>query len=157
MDITLNAPALLFPTISLLMLAYTNRFLALATLIRNLHAKYQEDHSPIILAQLKSLRLRLRLIRDMQLLGVVALLLCVICIYVVFENNQVVAKNLFMSSLILLITSLCLSIVEIFTSMQALYIQISDIENTSLLAKIKHKVVEVAQSSTHNHSDNTPS
>ena len=126
-DITLNAPALLFPTISLLMLAYTNRFLALASLIRNLHAKYKKEADPVALQQIKHLRLRVRLIRDMQALGVLSLMLCVVCIYFIFNNDPLAAKITFMISLFLLIVSLMLSLYEIFTSIKALNIQLEDI------------------------------
>ena len=42
MELSINTPALLFPAITLLMLAYTNRFLALASLVRSLHDEYNQ-------------------------------------------------------------------------------------------------------------------
>jgi hypothetical protein len=39
-QLSLTTPALLFSAISLLLLAYTNRFLAYASVVRNLHARY---------------------------------------------------------------------------------------------------------------------
>jgi hypothetical protein len=61
MDISINTPALLFPAVTLLMLAYTNRFNTLATIIRNLHGKYQNERSENLLAQIANLRYRVYL------------------------------------------------------------------------------------------------
>jgi hypothetical protein len=74
MDITLTTPALLFPAVTLLMLAYTNRFTTLATIIRNLHGKYQTERDDNLLAQIENLRYRVDLIRNMQITGVLSLL-----------------------------------------------------------------------------------
>src|SRR4051812_44221967 len=82
MEITLATPALLFPAITLLMLAYTNRFLGLASLIRNLHQRWTESHDVVLVAQIENLRRRLGLIRRMQALGVLSLLVCVACMFV---------------------------------------------------------------------------
>ena len=99
MEISINTPALLFPAISLLMLAYTNRFLALASLIRNLHSSYK-DHADKngVLKQIKNLRLRLRLIRQMQLFSVLSLFLCVLSMFFVYERIGMWANFLFACS-----------------------------------------------------------
>ncbi len=128
MEITLTTPALLFPAISLLLLAYTNRFLAIATLIRGLHARYREDPQARVMGQLKNLRRRVYLIRNMQFLGVSSLFLCVLCMFLLFYNEVQWAQSLFGVSLGLLMLSLVLSIVEIFISVKALNIQLSDLE-----------------------------
>lgn len=128
MELTLNAPALLFPTVSLLLLAYTNRFLAIASLIRNLHARYKDTPDPLILAQIKNLKLRVILIRDMQVLGVLSLFLCVLCMFLIFGQYMRLAKYVFSSSLILMMASLAFSIAELYTSIKAINIQLSDIE-----------------------------
>lgn len=128
MELTLNAPGLLFPTVSLLLLAYTNRFLALASLIRSLHAKYKDEPTPIIWAQLRNLRIRVKLIRDMQVVGVSSLFFCVVCMFLIFEGEMRIAKYAFGISLILLMVSLGLSIIELYMSTRALNIQLSDIE-----------------------------
>ena len=87
MEISFTTPALLFPAISLLLLAYTNRFLALANLVRKLHDEYKRgEQSKIILQQIHSLRLRLRLVRYMQGLGVLSFLFCVITMYTIYMN-----------------------------------------------------------------------
>ena len=64
MKMDLNTPALLFSITSLLMLAYTNRFLGIARLIRELHDKYVNKADEHILKQIKNLRMRLMLIRN---------------------------------------------------------------------------------------------
>jgi hypothetical protein len=86
MEFTLTTPALLFPAISLLMLAYTNRFLTISSLIRSLHAQHKTAPDPLIIRQLSNLRYRVRLIRDMQMLGASSFLLCVICMFVLLAG-----------------------------------------------------------------------
>lgn len=73
MELTLTTPALLFPTISLLMVAYSNRFLTIAGRIRSLHETYKNTPSSTIKEQIKSLKIRLQLIKNMQALGVASL------------------------------------------------------------------------------------
>jgi hypothetical protein len=131
MEINITTPALLFPAVSLLLLAYTNRFLALAALVRELHARYKQAPSKIILAQIANLRTRIHLIRDMQGLGVMSLLLCVVCMYMLFEGYLQAGKVLFGVSLVLLMVSLFLSILEIRLSVKALNLHLSDIEHES--------------------------
>jgi hypothetical protein len=133
MELTLNAPALLFPTVSLLLLAYTNRFLAIASLIRNLHARYKDEPDPLILAQIKNLKQRVILIRDMQVLGVLSLFLCVLCMFLIFGGHLPLAKYVFGSSLVLMMASLGFSIAELYMSVKAIEIQLSDIEQKARL------------------------
>jgi hypothetical protein len=129
MEISINTPALLFPAISLLMLAYTNRFLALASLIRNLYSKYKEHPDKgSVLHQIKNLRLRLRLIRLMQWFGVLSLFLCVLCMFFVYEKISPWAHFLFAASLVCMLISLFLSLYEIQISTRALEIELSDME-----------------------------
>lgn len=132
MEINLTTPALLFPAISLLLLAYTNRFLTIATLIRSLHSKYKEKPDKLVWGQIKNLRLRVKLIRNMQALGVLSLLLCVVCMFVIFQGNLPLAEFIFGISLILLILSLAVSGWEIQISVKALNIQLSDIEESPI-------------------------
>jgi hypothetical protein len=129
MELTLNAPALLFPTVSLLLLAYTNRFLAIASLIRNLHSRYKDEPNPRVLEQMQNLKLRVRLIRDMQVLGVFSLFLCVLCMFLIFGEEMKMAKIIFGSSLILLMASLGISLAELYISTKALNIELSDLED----------------------------
>jgi hypothetical protein len=110
MQLQLTTPALLFSTISLLMLAYTNRFLAIARLIRDLHDRYLDKPSEHILQQIKNLRLRLNLIRNMQFLGVFSLLLSVLCMILLFMDEEFWGKVIFSASMIMMVISLTLSV-----------------------------------------------
>ncbi len=128
-DLTLTTPALLFSAISLLLLAYTNRFLALAVLVRSLHAKYKESPDKRLFGQIKNLRLRLSLIRHMQIYGLASLLLCVVCMFLIYIGYMTIAIYVFGIALLLLISSLGISIWEIQISVRALNLQLSDIAN----------------------------
>lgn len=128
MLISINTPALLFPAITLLMLAYTNRFLALATLIRNLHAKYkqgQEDRL-LIKEQIKNLRRRLTLIKQMQASGILSFFCCVLCMMFFYIEHEVWAYTIFGLSLGFLLLSLTVSLSEIYLSTKALEIELKD-------------------------------
>ncbi|HEX8824329.1 MAG TPA: DUF2721 domain-containing protein [Archangium sp.] len=127
MELTLTTPGLLFPTISLLLLAFTNRFLAIAALIRSMYAQYQEKPDPLLLPQIENLKLRVRLIRDMQFLGVSSLFLCVACMLLLFAGMVQAGKYVFGGSLLLMLASLALSIREIQISIRALQIQLGDL------------------------------
>src|SRR5690349_9613335 len=129
MELSFNTPALLFPAISLLLLAYTNRFVALANLVRKLHAEFKSLKDPsMIVRQIKSLRKRINLIKYMQGLGVFSFLLCVVCMYCIYNNWIGVAKFVFAFSLLSLLSSLVISLVEIIQSTKALEVELSDIE-----------------------------
>jgi hypothetical protein len=131
MEITPTTPALLFAAISLLLLAYTNRFLALASLIRDLHRRYHDTAcDAIILEQISNLRRRVVLIRSMQTLGIASLLLCVLCMFVLFAGQQLAGKSLFAISLVLMMSSLGVSLREIHISVGALDLELSDIESS---------------------------
>ena len=129
MELSLNTPALLFPAISLLLLAYTNRFLGIASLIRQLHKQFKEELSELILSQISNLRLRIKLIRDMQFLGILCIFSCVISMFLIYISYTTAAEIIFGISLLLLIGSLSFSIWEIRVSIKALTIQLSDIED----------------------------
>lgn len=129
MELTLSTPALLFPAVSLLLLAYTNRFLALAALIRELQGRYREDPDPVIKSQIDNLRRRVNLIRAMQEAGVASLFLCVFCMFLLFAGFILVGKLVFAVSLLLLMISLALSVKEIHISVRALNLQLQDIQD----------------------------
>jgi hypothetical protein len=95
MEITLTTPALLFPAVSLLLVAYTNRFLALGSRIRNLHAQYKSTPDIILSSQIIILRKRVVLIRNMQFLGVASLFLCVLCMFLLFGGELFIGKIIF--------------------------------------------------------------
>ena len=129
MEITFNTPALLFPAISLLLLAYTNRFLALANLVRRLHDEYKRgEKSSGIIYQIQSLRRRLILVRYMQGLGVFSFVCCVVTMYSIYSGWQGAAKYIFAVSLLSLLTSLIISLIEIAQSTKAIEVELSDIE-----------------------------
>lgn len=128
-ELTLTTPALLFSAISLIMLAYTNRFLAYAAVIRNLSDKYLEKKEDSLIRQIKNLKLRLNLTRWMQIFGISSLLLCVLTMFLIYINQHIVAVWVFGIALVLLIFSLALLIREIQISAQALQHHLGDIED----------------------------
>jgi hypothetical protein len=128
MDISISTPALLFPTISLLMLAYTNRFLALTSAVRKLLEQYRQDHQTGLLEQIHALRFRISLIKYMQTIGVSSLFLCVLCMAALFAGWTLAAHIIFASSLALMLVSLALSAWEIQLSANALDLALRDIE-----------------------------
>lgn len=132
MDISINTPALLFPAITLMMLAYTNRFLALATLIRNLHAKYKQmpEDRDILREQIKNLRNRLMLIRQMQATSILSFFFCVLSMLFLYFQYEVWAFTIFGLSLGFLLLSLVLSLREIYISTKALEIELKDMLDT---------------------------
>jgi len=129
MNITLTTPALLFPTVSLLMLAYTNRFLTLATIIRSLYDRYHSDQDESLLPQIQNLRYRVYLIRNMQIFGVLSLLLCVVSMFALFAGWIDAGKWSFAAALILLIVSMLISLRELQISVGALDLLLTDLES----------------------------
>ncbi len=127
--LTLTTPALLFSAISLIMLAYTNRFLAYAAVVRNLHDKYLDKQDDLLIEQIKNLKKRLGLTRAMQILGITSLLLCVFTMFLVYVHYVVLATWVFGTALLLLILSLSLLIWEIQISTYALSLHLRDIED----------------------------
>ena len=148
-DISITTPALLFPAISLLLLAYTNRFLAIANLVRKLFEEYHhvKENENLIL-QIRSLRKRLNYIRFMQGFGVFSFLLCVLCMYCIYNAWFQMANFLFAISLISLVISLVCSLVEIFKSTSALEVLLSEVEELSeekFFDKVLHKKADDAK------------
>ena len=128
-DININTPALLFPAITLLMLAYTNRFLSLASLVRKLHDEYHRgEKERNVLSQIKNIRSRLNLIRYMQAFGVLGFLCCVLCMFTIYQNWMFLANIIFAGSLLFLTLSIILSLLEINKSTKAIELVLSDIE-----------------------------
>ncbi|WP_114752220.1 DUF2721 domain-containing protein [Pleomorphovibrio marinus] len=129
MELQLSTPALLFSAITLMMLAYTNRFLATASLIRGLHKKYLENpDEQLIVGQIQNLKSRLSMIKYMQLFGVLSFLFCVVCMYLIFIEAGEAADYVFIGSMLSLLISLVISFVEIMVSTQALKLEIQDME-----------------------------
>ena len=128
MTLEVSTPALLFPAISLLFLSYTNRFLHLSALVRNLHSTWRENKDDLLLAQIENLRRRLVLIRWMQLFGAVSLLLCVIAMLTIVAGLQLIAVISFTIALALMAGSLCCLTKEIIMSGGALEIMLKAME-----------------------------
>jgi hypothetical protein len=128
MDLSIQTPALLFPAVSLLLIAYTNKFLAIANLIRKLVSDYGQNKQTHLFSQIHSLRRRLMLIRWMQVFGVASILVCVVTMFFVYEGWQVWAKILFALSLLLMMASLVISLMEIFLSAGALRLLLRELE-----------------------------
>ncbi len=129
MELTVSTPALLFSTVSLLMLAFTNRFLAISSLIRTLHEKVRDNPDRNYTAQIRNLHRRLILIRNIQIMSIFSLLLSAICMLVIFTGNQMAARYLFGIALVLQIGALTVSALEISISINALQIELSDMED----------------------------
>lgn len=122
----LTTPALLFPATSLLLLAYTNRFLVLAQLIRNLQTQDKNDGRDLVIRQILNLRKRIVLTRYMQALGVSSFIMCALSMFLVFIERDHLAEAFFGLSLFLLVLSLLVSLWEIMISTRAIEITLED-------------------------------
>jgi len=127
MELTLSIPALLFPAISLSMLAYNARYLAIAALIRELHRQNRERASAALGKQVRQLQRRLEIIKQMQAAAILSFLFSALCMLLLYLEWMFWANFLFGSSLFCLIASLILSFIEVQLSTKALKIQLSDI------------------------------
>jgi hypothetical protein len=146
MELSLQTPALLFPALSLLILAYTNKFLAIANLIRKLYDDHLRQPQPDIIRQISSLRRRLGLIRWMQAAGLASIFLCVLTMLFVYEGYQMTAKVVFLLALLLLVVSLIFSIVEVFQSAGALNVllrNLQELEEESAVKRIGSAALSV--------------
>lgn len=122
MNITLTTPAMLFPAVSLLLLAYTNRFVTLATIIRNFRKDQQEGH---VEEQIANLRKRIQLIKRMQEAGVLSFFFCVLSMLAIYLEYWLVGGWIFALSLLFLLYSLWLSVLEIRISVEALDVHLA--------------------------------
>ena len=122
-------PTLLFSAVSLIMLAYTNRFLSYAQLVRNLKDKYVKDRTEVTAAQIEKIKKRLNLTRSMQILGISSLFCCVVSMFFCFISLRITAIIIFGIALLLLFSSLGLSIREVVLSTRALEIHLNDLEH----------------------------
>jgi len=127
-ELAISTPALLFSIISLLMIAFTNRFMSMASLIRDLHEKFQKNPDKTILIQIINLRRRISMIRNMQIIAISSLLISILCMFFIFLGLDVIAKWLFVVGLVGLSISLIISAFEITISTEALDAEISDME-----------------------------
>jgi hypothetical protein len=127
MTLHIETPALLFSATSLILLAYTNRFLTIASIVRGLKQNYEVKESENTLLEIKNLNLRLNLIKNMQLFGVLSLFLSVFAMLLLFVEQQVAGIYLFGASLLSLLISLGISFWEIRISVDALRLHLSDL------------------------------
>lgn len=129
MQLTLSIPALLFPAISLTMLAYNARYLAIAALIRQLYKQFETNTTAPLAAQIQQLRKRLEIIKNMQATAIISFLLAAVTMFLVYVEFALWANIIFGVSLIFLMISLLLSLLEVWLSTKALGIQLQDMEN----------------------------
>lgn len=127
MALSIETPALLFSATSLILLAYTNRFLTIAQIVRGLKKSYEDNKNKSILIEIKNLNLRLKLIRYMQLFGVMCLFLSVFAMLLLFVDQKMVGIYFFGASLLSLLISLALSFWEISISVIALKVHLKDL------------------------------
>jgi hypothetical protein len=127
MEFSISTPALLFSAITILILAYTNRFLTLATLVRQHIALYKEDPDDSIMRQLKNFRQRIIVIKYTQIVGVLSFLFCVVSMFCIFLGWVIPAEIVFGTSLVLLFVSLLLSLHELFLSIGALDVEMQKV------------------------------
>ena len=120
MEIDITTPALLFPAISLLLLAYTNRFLTTGQLIRQLKGSVIDGDYSTIQDQIGNLSQRVKLIILMQVFGVASILMCTISMISFFYQMQSLGNKSFLFSLLLMVLSLLISLWEIVISGKAL-------------------------------------
>ena len=128
LELPLTTPALLFPAISLLLLAYTNRFLTLANLVRSLRDRYSATHEEHVAGQIANLRHRLHLIRNMQVFGVASFFLCVLSMILLYVGQNTAGAIVFGGALLLLLASLALSLREVQISIDALTLELQDMD-----------------------------
>lgn len=132
---TLTTPALLFPAISLLLLAYTNRFLVLAQLIRELNQRDNTGLEHVVKRQITTLRRRLHLIRSMQTAGTISFLLCTLTMFLLYIEMPTIASFTFGASLATLVLSLITSLFEIRISTRAIEIELESMEEIKSMKK----------------------
>jgi hypothetical protein len=128
MEITLTTPALLFPAVAFLLVAYTSRFLAIGARIRNLHERYQTRSEATVYKQIVSLKRRVVLIRNMQACAVAGLFMCIFCMFVLFAGWTTAGQILFGGALVLFLASLGISLHEILLSVDALNLELHDLQ-----------------------------
>jgi hypothetical protein len=127
-ELSLTTPALLFPSISLLLLAYTNRYVAISNRIRILHKEYKNENSTVLFQQIKILKTRILLIRNMQLAGISSVFFAAFTMFMIYYDMESSSHAMFGISLISMLVSLAMCALEVYLSNRALFIQLKDIE-----------------------------
>lgn len=137
MEMTITTPSLLFPAISLLMLAYTNRFITLANVIRQLSNLENAPSKDLVIRQMQNLRVRMSVIRLMQAFGVLSFVFCTLSMFALLLAFQVAGMYLFAASLLLLVLSLLFSFYEVNISTTAINIELEKFD--AAMNNDKHK------------------
>jgi Zn-dependent membrane protease YugP len=137
MNLEITTPALLFPAISLLLLAYTSRFLATGQLIRGLSANARTGEVPKASKQIKNLKRRVELIKLMQVLGVLSLFLCTLSMFLLFIKQSLIGNIIFGISLLFMCASLITALIEITISTNAIDIELQGIKKNNKVHKCK--------------------
>jgi hypothetical protein len=128
-SIDISTPALVFPALSVLMLAYTNRFIAISKRVRALHAEHKKNPTKNLLCQIKTLQKRLTYIRNMQSLAISGFLINMVCIFLILFGSEQIASILFSISLLLIMSSLIICLLEIYMSVKAMSLMLEDDED----------------------------
>ncbi len=129
MQLNITTPALMFSAVSLILLAYTNRFLAYAQIVRNLYAEFKKNKDAVLIDQIKNLRRRLYMIRSMQIFGVSSLFLSMASMLLLYYKINTLGGLAFALGLISMIISLAISLWEIQISVKALDLHLKDMED----------------------------
>ncbi|MDF1546473.1 MAG: DUF2721 domain-containing protein [Bacteroidales bacterium] len=127
-ELNITTPALMFSAVSLILLAYTNRFLSYAQIVRNLYADYKKNKDAVLIDQIKNLRKRLYLIRSMQIFGVSSLFLSMASMLLLYLNMNLLGAITFALGLGTMIVSLAISLWEIQISVRALDLHLQNME-----------------------------
>jgi hypothetical protein len=141
-QMTFSTPAILFSTVSLLFIAFTNRYIAISGLVRDLHGEFSKDKKRDIKAQIVNLRIRLKLIQTMQTFSIVSLLFSSGSMFLIFFGNQELAKVLFGLGLLCQFVALSISAWEVAISTKALNIELSDMELEDTSINPIHKILK---------------
>ena len=128
-ELNITTPALMFSAVSLILLAYTNRFLAYAQIVRNLYAEFKKNEDAVLIDQIKNLRRRLYMIRSMQIFGVSSLFLSMASMLLLYLNMNLLGGIAFGTGLISMIISLVISLLEIQISIKALDLHLKGMED----------------------------
>ena len=125
MDIT--TPAILFPAISLLFVAYTNRLHSLSVLIRAMTTEgSDESKTEHTEEQLDILQKRVTYIKRMQVFGILSFIFNLITIICLYINYDYLANYIFGFGLFMLSASLFFALLETLISTKALNIHLKN-------------------------------
>ncbi|MBT3852279.1 MAG: DUF2721 domain-containing protein [Gammaproteobacteria bacterium] len=125
MEIT--TPALLFPAISLLFVAYTSRLHSLSVLIRAMTTDGSNESKTMhAKEQLNILKKRVNYIKRMQVFGILSFIFNLITIICLYINYDYLANYIFGFGLFMLSASLFFALLETLISTKALNIHLKN-------------------------------